>query len=174
MSHPVTDDVSGNAVPVADESPFPPAQLESGNPLLYRLILGALLALGVFLATYAWNLGIGPLQRPASGLWVFIVALGIIIAVPGAFLVKEQFEVFNRDRVIRAVLMAGGLFLFVALYPLLGFVLAGAVSLFTISRWSAEESVRNSLIIAVLTPTVLYLLFGVLFHVSLALLPGWL
>lgn len=156
------------------ESPFPPNRLETRNPFLYWLILGTLAVLAMFLLVYAWNLGIGSFQRPASGLWVFIVAALILIAIPGALLVKESFEVFDRERVIRALVMVGGLFLFVALYPLAGFLVAGAICIFIISRWSAEESIRNSLLIAVLTPTVLYLLFGLAFRVSLDLIPGWL
>lgn len=180
MTHyPSADSVTSTALSAAEiddaaETPFPPNRLETRNPLLYRIILGALLLLAVFLIFYSWKLGIGSLQRPASGLWVFIVAGLIVIALPGALLVSESFEVFDRDRVVRALVMVGSLFLFVALYPFLGFVLAGAVSVFIISRWSAEESIRNSLVIAILTPVVLYLLFGVAFSVSLDLIPSWL
>lgn len=143
-------------------------------PLLYRIILGTLGALGLFLIIYSWDLGVGSLQRPASGLWVFLVACLIMLSIPGALLVKETFEPFNRERLGRVLTMAGGLVLFAVMYPLLGFFLSGAVSLFIITRWSAEESIRNSLLIAVLTPTALYLMFGVAFHVPLALIPGWL
>lgn len=156
------------------DTPFPPNPLETRNPLIYRVILAALLALAVFLMIYSWNLGVGSLKNPASGLWVFIVAGLIILSLPVAFMVKEKFEVFDRDRVKRSMIMVAGLILFVVLYPLLGFVLAGAVSLFIISRWSAEESIRSSLIISIATPVVLYLLFGVMFRVSLNLIPGWL
>lgn len=156
------------------DSPFPPLHLRSGNPLLYRLILVGLCALGVFLVIYAWNLGVGTLQDPASGLWILIVAGAILVSIPGAWLVKEEFEVFNRERVSRSIIMVGGLILFVLLFPLLGFVGAGAVSLFLITRYSAEETVRTSLIIAIVTPIVLYLLFGVAFSISLDILPAWL
>lgn len=156
------------------DSPFPPTPLQSGNPLLYRIILGALLSLGVFLVFYALNLGIGSLRQPASGLWILIVSALIVLSIPAAYFVKEQFEVFNRVGVFRATVMIGGLFLFVILYPLVGFLLAGAICLFIIARWSAGEGLRNSLLIAGLTPTVLYLLFGVAFSVSLDILPSWL
>lgn len=161
------------ATSAPDTDPAGPAAV-NGKPLLYRVILGTLGALGLYLIFYSWNLGVGSLQHPASGLWVLIVAALIILALPGALLVRENFESFDRERVVHALVMVGGLVLFVALYPLLGFLLSGAISLFIITRWSAEEGLRNSLLIAALTPTVLYLLFGVAFHVSLDLIPGWL
>lgn len=178
MTSPNNDQVDNTASTSSSagevDSPFPPTQLRSGNPLLYRLILGAFFVLSVFLIIYALNMGIGTLQQPASGLWIFIVAGAILISLPGAWLVNEQFEVFNRERVSRAVIMVGSLFLFVVLFPLLGFIAGGAVSLYLITRYSAEESVRVSLILAVVTPVVLYLLFGVAFSVPLNPLPGWL
>lgn len=154
-------------------SPFPPLKLEGGNPAPYRIIIAVLLLGAIGIAIYAWNLGTGTLRQPGPGLWIFIVAVLIVLAIPAAYLVKEKFEVFELQDVKRAVIMVGGLAAFVALYPLAGFYVAGLVGLIIITRWSAEESWRSTLIISTVTPAVVYLLFGVMFQVALSILPSW-
>lgn len=148
-----------------------PLHLESGSPILYRIVIGVLTIVALFLAVYSWNLGIGSFRKPAPGLWIFVVSLMILVSIPGAILVKEKFEVFNIADVSRSVIMAAGLGAFVLLYPWFGFLIAGAVSLVIITRYSALETWRNTWIIALGTPAVLYVLFGVLFQVSFVPLP---
>lgn len=157
--------------PATVDSPHEPLEFEAGSPVLYRIVIGLLTLTALFLAVYAWNLGIGSFKRPAPGLWIFVVSIAILVSIPGAILVKEKFEVFNLAVVSRSIIMAAGLGAFVLLYPWFGFLIAGAVSLIVITRYSALETWRNTLIIAIGTPAVLYVLFGVLFQVSFVPLP---
>lgn len=165
----MTDNVTGTS----DTSDFPHESLEfeAGSPVLYRIVLGLLTVVALFLAVYSWNLGIGSFSRPAPGLWIFVVSVMILVSIPGSIVVKEKFEVFKITDVSRSVIMAAGLGAFVLLYPWFGFLIAGGVSLVIITRYSALETWRNTWIIAIGTPAVLYVLFGVLFQVSFVPLP---
>lgn len=155
------------------ESPFEPLELEGGNPVPYRIILAVLLVGSISLMIYAWNLGTGSLRQPGPGMWIFIVVGLIFLSLPLAYVVKEKFEVFDREGVRRSMVMVAGLVAFIAVYPLAGFYAAGSVALIIITRWSAEESWRNTFIIALATPAVVYLIFGVAFQVPLSIVPEW-
>lgn len=104
-------------------------------------------------------------------MWILALAIVLTLSLPVAWLVHEEFEVAEWPRVGNAMLMAGALLLFVALYPFLDFLLAGFISLVVITRWCAKESWQNTVILSAATPIVLFLLFGVAFSVPLQPLP---
>lgn len=120
------------------------------------------------------GLGLGTLAQPEAGLWPMIIAAVILMAVPFAVLDKTISEPYRMASLGRPTLMAVALLAFLPLYPLLGFILATFLMMFVILRYVCQESVKASLIVGTATPVVAYLLFGVIFQVSINPFPVWL
>lgn len=151
-----------------------PGGMRSGNPRIFRLVMVTIALAAIFLIIYGLATGTGSLSDPDSGMLLLILGIIILFCTPMAWVRKEVFEVFNTQRVGHAVAMVAGLILFVATYWLFGFYIAGALGLIVITRWSAVESWRNTLLVSLITPAVLYLIFATAFNVAMSLLPGWL
>lgn len=149
--------------------------LEIGYPAIYNIVLAVIGVVALGIAVYSvLHHGLGTLSRPRPGMWPFIASVLILLCIPATYRRKEAFEVFNGPRVLHVMWMVVGLLAFCLLYPLVGFILAGIVALIIIARLSAEESWRNTLLIAVITSVVCWLIFGYLFQVPLSPVPAWL
>ncbi|GGH66300.1 tripartite tricarboxylate transporter TctB family protein [Rothia aerolata] len=150
-----------------------PENLRGGYPRIYIFMMSMTLIVFIALAVYAFNLAVGSFSKPGPGLWILTASVLALLAWPFALKAKEEYERFNRERVDKMLFMLAGLVAFVVLYPFTGFLVAGFISMLIITRFSARESWKVSLILSVLTPVVVYLVFVVAFQVGLSGLPEW-
>ncbi|MFV8381540.1 tripartite tricarboxylate transporter TctB family protein [Corynebacterium hindlerae] len=171
----ISDDVPANSGNDASPYGIEETHLRDGHPRIALAVLAVIGLGGIALAIYSFFfLGVGSLAQPQAGMFLAVSAIIILISLPAAYLAKDTFEVFNFLRVSRTIMMIVGLCSFVVLMDFAGFIIAGFVSLIIITRYSAQESWRNVLIISILTPIVLWGLFGYLFQVTMPPLPTWL
>lgn len=108
----------------------------------------------------AYQLSLGPLDRPGPGMWPFIVATVITVT---AFIllftdIAEDYESFDRASV-RVVLGLVGLAVFIVAFQALGLLLPGTLMLLLWLRLFAREPWRLAVPLAVLGAGGLYLLF---------------
>lgn len=152
----------GTEVPEEYEGPPVPDQgpRDRISPLL-------ILAVAVFAIVEAFRLGVGDFSRPGPGLWPLLVAGTAAALAPVIFVVGQRFSVPERSGLRRVVVIVAALCLFVVGYSWIGFVGAGALMVFLVTRVAAREGWVASLLISVLAPAVAYVLFGTLLGVNL-------
>jgi putative tricarboxylic transport membrane protein len=121
------------------------------------------LAVGIYFAVGSYDLELGSLREPDSGLWPFIVSVLLIVcSIAGMFTADlADIEPFGR-LVVRPLLGLVALALFVVLFDEVGLLLTGTVVLLIWFRVLARETWLLALTLAVGASTVAYLLFVVL------------
>jgi putative tricarboxylic transport membrane protein len=131
--------------------------------LVDRLPLLAVLAVGICFAVGSYQLDLGTLRQPGSGLWPFVVSIALIVFGVVALFVcdTDDGEPFERSAV-RPLLGMAALCLFVLLWDEVGLLLTGSVVLLFWFRVLARETWRTSVALAVGASVVAYLLFGLL------------
>ncbi|CCG01405.1 tripartite tricarboxylate transporter TctB family protein [Blastococcus saxobsidens] len=129
---------------------------------LHRLAPALLLVFGLAAMYGAYQLGLGELQAPGSGLWPFIVAS--LMALTALLLLfiddPDDYEQWNRN----ALRIAGGLLslaAFIVLFETIGFVIPAFLMLLLWLRLFAKEPWRWAVPLAVGGALVFYLLFDV-------------
>jgi putative tricarboxylic transport membrane protein len=141
--------------PVPDEGPR-----DRISPFIF-------LAVAVFAIVEALRLGVGDFSRPGPGLWPLLVAGTTAALTPVIFVIGQRFSIPERSGLKRVVVILAALWLFVVAYPWIGFVGAGALMVFLVTRVAAREGWVTSLLVSVLAPAVAYVLFGTLLGVNL-------
>lgn len=138
---------------------------ESGRTSLLRahLFRVAPLLVAIFAlwaALKARELKIDSISHPGPGMWPLIVAtvMGITALLLVWLDIREDYESWDRRsvRVIWAVVTLG---VFVALFPILGFVISAFLILFVWMKFLAKESWRLALLLSVVGALVLNYIF---------------
>lgn len=144
------------------------AMTRRGSPLFKLSTLAIIIGAG-WGAVYGFQLGVGTLSQPGSGLWPAIVASAMLVAGILLFLTEKEgsdYESFSQ----RTWIIIGGfglMILFILVFIYAGFTLATfALSLIWL-RWMAKE--RWALVwIYSLSQTVLFtLIFSILLGVPM-------
>lgn len=149
-------------------------ELRGGFPLIYRCVMALILIVLLIVGVSAYKAGLGTFAHPGSGLWIAVATVIALAAWPTAFLIKQEYEVFNWKRIHRVGFMLLGLIAFATLLPWAGFFIASCTALIIITRYSAAETWKNTLLIALLTTILVYGIFGYFFQVGFLLLPSFL
>ncbi|TFV68206.1 UNVERIFIED_ORG: tripartite tricarboxylate transporter TctB family protein [Bacillus sp. AZ43] len=149
--------------PVLDDHPHGPVRTGVGGWFITRLPLLVVLAFGTYFAIASYELELGTLRAPLSGLWPFIVSVVLIACtLVGLFTCDPtDVEQFGRP-VVRPFLGLAALCLFVLLWDEVGLLLTGAVVLTFWFKVLARESWRMAVALAVGASVVAHLLFVVL------------
>ncbi|MFI7481224.1 tripartite tricarboxylate transporter TctB family protein [Kocuria sp. M1R5S2] len=162
--HGTGEDPEQTVVPEEYEGPAAPDEgpRDRISPLL-------ILGVAVFAIVEALRLGVGDFSRPGPGLWPLLVAGTAAALTPVIFVVGQRFSVPERSGLLRVVVILAALWLFVVAYPWMGFVGAGALMVFLVTRVAAREGWVASLLLSALAPAAAYVLFGTLLGVNLRL-----
>jgi hypothetical protein len=166
---PVETDIAGGSPPadppeqpVAPETP-PTAAPQRGDWLIARLPFLVALGIGIYFAVGSYDLDIGSLRAPDSGLWPFIVSVILISCSVGGMFAADRADIEPFDRtVIRPLLGLIVLCLFVVLFEETGLLLTGSLVLFFWFKFLAREGWLMAVALAVGASTVAYLLFVVI------------
>lgn len=116
------------------------------------------------------DLGLGTPARPGGGLWTAGLGLLLLLFAAVTAVQGHRFEAPERPGLIRMAVMLAGLATFPIMYAFAGFIVAGFVMLLIISRFSARESWRTSLILAIAAPVLVYAGFALALGVNLRLI----
>lgn len=127
----------------------------------YRLGAIAVLAVGASAALGAWQLGLGSLSAPGTGLWPFITA-AVVLACGVVLILEdspEDYEAWtSRSGKVGIAFVALGLF--IPLLQVLGIIPAAFLLLSFWIHFLAGEPWRLTLLLAVGGAIGLYLVFG--------------
>lgn len=129
---------------------------------LYRLAPALLLVFGLAAMYGAYQLGLGELGAPGSGLWPFMVASLMTLTALLLLFIDDpgDYEQWNRN----ALRIAGGLLslaVFIVLFEAIGFVIPAILMLLFWLRLFAKEPWRWAVPLALGGALVFYLLFDV-------------
>lgn len=149
-------------------------ELRGGFPLVYRCVMALIFIVLLVVGVSAYRSGLGTFARPGSGLWIAVATCIALAAWPVAFFIKQEYEVFNWNRIHRVGFMLLGLIAFATLLPWAGFFIASCTALIIITRFSAAETWKNTIVLAFLTTALIYGIFGYFFQVGFPLLPSFL
>jgi hypothetical protein len=140
---------------LADERP------PEGGPVYQVVAAVVVLTLGLGAATLAYGYGLGSLQRPGPGLWPF--AVSVVIAVLGVVLLVIGRRLDDAEKFTKAsflVLAGGATFVGLGLMlPSVGFEIPAVLLCIIWLRFLGGESWRSTIVIALVTTAVFYLLF---------------
>lgn len=125
------------------------------------------LALGLLVLFAAFDLGIGSLQDPGTGLWPAINGVVMIAMAPLVLLARHRFDPPARIGLLRALGVALPMLIFVPLYDWAGLIGSGMVVLFVISKFIGNMRWIPALATSVITPVVVYVVFATLLGVNL-------
>lgn len=136
-----------------------------------KRISSAILALvGVVGATWSVQLGLGSIAMPGAGLWPFIVSVGLTLATVVHLAVSKdgREDQISKD-VIRVVIGAASVAIYALLFTHVHFLAAGVVLLVIWLKVLGSESWLATVLIAIITTAVCYVLFFELLEVP----PPW-
>jgi putative tricarboxylic transport membrane protein len=140
---------------LADERP------PAGGPAYQVVAALVTLAIGIGAAVLAHGYGLGSLRRPGPGLWPFVVSV-LIVALSALLLVVgrtlDDAEKFTKASFL--VLVGGATFIGLGvLMPTIGFEIPAIALCIVWLRFLGGETWRSTIVIALGTTAVLYLLF---------------
>ncbi|TYP87159.1 tripartite tricarboxylate transporter TctB family protein [Blastococcus xanthinilyticus] len=132
---------------------------------LYRLAPAVMLVLGLAAMYGSYELGLGELSAPGSGLWPFLVACLLTLTAVLLLFIDDpaDYEPWTRSA-LGIVGGLAGLAVFIVLFEIIGFVVPAMLMLLFWLRLFAKEPWRLAVPLAVGGA----LLFYVLFEVALA------
>lgn len=125
------------------------------------------LVLGVIVLISAFQLGVGTLQDPGTGLWPAINGVILIAMTPLVLLARHRFEPPARKGLLRALGVAVPMLIFVPLYDWAGLIGSGMVALFIITKFIGGMRWLPAIATSVITPVAVYVVFAVLLGVNL-------
>lgn len=155
------------------EEAITPTPSKSGKMAAW-IIAGVIAAAMLYVFISMFGLGLGSFAAPRPGLWPFIVAVAILIALPLALRDKAIPESFEISKMWRPLLTGAALIGVIVLYAPLGFILSTGLATLIVTRYVCGETWKASAVVAIATPVAAYLLFGLAFGVALDPLPTWL
>ena len=134
-----------------------------GDRLIARLPFLVALGIGIYFAIGSYDLDLGSLRDPNSGLWPFIISVLLILCSLGGLVAADRADVepFGRT-VVRPLLGLIVLCLFVVLFEQTGLLLTGSLVLFFWFKFLAREGWLMAVALAVGASTAAYLLFVVI------------
>lgn len=160
---------------VASEASAPP------SPWAVWTVIGLLAVVCVLGFHGATTAKIGSIGKPQAGLWLLIISSQIALCGAAVLweILRHKTAVLHPGSRNSSTLWPVGIIVLslvflVGAYHLLGFLIPAMIAMWCVSRYACKETVVVSALLAVLTPLVVYLLFGVAFQVSLNPLPGFL
>lgn len=116
-------------------------------------------------AVTAWNLGLGRLSSPAAGLWPLlasIAGLGLSVTLLVTVLLgthDRAAELFTDVHWGPTVIFIAAVLGFLALYPLVGFLVAAIPLTFVLLKYAAGATWIPSIAISLVAPVLLYFIF---------------
>lgn len=137
-----------------------PGVIDFYSPLVFAV-------LGIFVLLAGFDLGIGTLQDPGTGLWPAINGALLIAMTPLVFIARHRFDPPPLKGLIRALGVAVPMLVFVPLYDWAGLIGAGSLALLVITKYVGGMRWIPSLATSVLTPVVVYVIFAELLGVNL-------
>lgn len=145
----------------AAETPDPVRR--RGGWLIARMPFLVALAVGLYYAIDSYDIGLGTLEQPSSGLWPLTVSLVLIVcSVVGMVGASEaDIEPFGRQ-IVRPLLGLLALCIFVLLWEDVGLIVTGIVVLVFWFRFLARESWVMTVLLAVGATAVAHVLFVVM------------
>jgi hypothetical protein len=148
---------------VAPPGTPPAAAQRRGDWLIARLPFLVALGIGIYFAVGSYDLDLGSLRNPESGLWPFIVSVLLILCSLGGLLTADRADIepFGRT-IVRPLLGLIVLCLFVLLFEQVGLLLTGSLVLFFWFKFLARESWLMAVALAVGASVVAYVLFVVI------------
>ena len=127
---------------------------------LYRLAPAVLLVLGLAAMYGSYELGLGELRAPGSGLWPFLVATLLALTALLLLFIDDpaDYEPWTRNA-LGIVGGLAGLAVFIVLFEIIGFFIPSILMLLFWLRLFAKEPWRWAVPLAVGGALVFYLLF---------------
>jgi putative tricarboxylic transport membrane protein len=157
--------------PATDE----PEQLQPGGTVLAAVAAGAVVALGVAGTALSWQLGLGRLRNPGSGMWPFV--LSVAVTFIGLALLLRARSTTDTERFTRGTLgvVVGGasLVVFGLLFELVGFEIPTALVLVVWLKLIGGETWRSTAAVTVGAVAALHVGFVGLLNVNLPHLIAW-
>ncbi|MFH5821263.1 tripartite tricarboxylate transporter TctB family protein [Georgenia sp. AZ-5] len=157
--------------PVTDE----PEQLRAGGTVLAAVAAGAVVAVGAAGTALSWQLGLGRLGDPGSGMWPFV--LGVAMTLTGLALLLRARTTTDTERFTRGtvgvVLGAASLVAFGLLFELVGFEIPTALLLVVWLKVIGSETWRSTAVITLGAVAALHLGFVGALSVNLPHLIAW-
>lgn len=158
---------------VASETSTPP------SPWALWTVMALLLVVCILGFHGASSAKIGSIGKPQAGLWLLIISSQIAVcgvAVLVELLRKKPAQRNPGSRESQHLMNVGiivlSLVFLVGAYHLLGFVIPAVIAMWCVTRYACKETLAVSAALAVITPLVVYAMFGVAFQVSIDPLPG--
>lgn len=126
------------------------------------------LVLSVTFVFASLPLELGSVSRPGPGLWpLFIASLSAALAIATMFHARRSEENFDIPGLLRVSYLLVALIAYPYLFDLVGFVIPSVLIIVFMMRFLSKEPWAKSLMVAVITTGVAYILFGVLLDVRL-------
>lgn len=127
-----------------------------------------LLAVSLCFIIAASQLEFGSLSRPGPALWPLTIAVITgALSLTSSVLPRHDEELFSGRGMLRVCSLFAAMLCFPLLFEYLGFVVPAALLILFMMRVLSKQSWLRSVIVAVVTTTVSYVLFGVLLNVRL-------
>ncbi|MDP5183901.1 tripartite tricarboxylate transporter TctB family protein [Blastococcus sp. BMG 814] len=162
---PPASSADSNAGPdgaAAPQEDLPARERRRGDWLLARLPFLVAAGIGLYFAVGAYDLELGTMRQPDTGLWPFIVAVLLIVFSVGGIFTADRADIAPFGRIIvRPLLGLIVLCLFVVLFDEVGLLLTASLVLLFWFRVLAREGWLMSLALAVGASAVAHLLFVV-------------
>jgi putative tricarboxylic transport membrane protein len=122
---------------------------------------------GLYITYEGFMLKLGPARAPTPGFMIFW--MGVVILILSALFFIETFTIpwqehkalWRGGRWRRGAKLMAALFLYVAVFQLLGFILSTFLLLVFLFKGLEPQSWRNALLLSAATIAICYLIFGV-------------
>jgi hypothetical protein len=138
-----------------------------GSTAVGRGCMTALALMFGYTTIRAWQMGIGDLNAPGSGLWPFAISvvgltMSVVLLVRGT---TWETGVGGSPRWVGVTVVT--FVVYASLLPVLGFIVATVPLCFVLTRFVGGAGWRTSVLTALLTPPGAYLIFAVMLGVPL-------
>jgi putative tricarboxylic transport membrane protein len=122
---------------------------------------------GLYIAYEGFLLKLGTARAPKPGFMIFW--MGVIMVILSAFfflatftIPRQEYKTLWREaRWFRGVKLMAALFLYVAVFQVLGFIVSTFLLLVYLFKGLEPQSWRNALLLSAVTIAICYLVFGV-------------
>ncbi len=154
-------DMTDDQLPDISEVPTEHPPTRGTGWIASKVPLLVMIAVAILFHTQMGDMEVGSLTEPGPGFWPRVLIVGIILFSLVGFVadLKDGIESFELSGTVRVLAGFGALAAFVVIFDNTGMILAGIVFLMLWLKGLNGESWRLTVILALVTPLLTYLLF---------------